>query len=133
MKTFFIFLKGLLFKQINTTFFFLGVSHIPTLDNITTNLSLKDPIVALINKDFLSKTFPSCYNENTLPSVGECSMQLMIKDKDDCASISVSSTKTNERIAEYRQQKRQQFNFFKKTARSEVSDENSIMNELPTY
>ena len=53
-----------------------------------------------------------------------------VKDKDDCAGIPVSSTKINEQIDDYRHQKRQQFDLFKKTARSEVSDESCTINDL---
>ena len=65
----------------------------------------------------------SNYNENTLPSAGDCSMQQIVKDKEDCASIPVSSTKVNKHIVDYRQQKRQRFDLFQKTTKSKVSDE----------
>ena len=60
----------------------------------------------------MSENAPSNYNENILPSVGDCSIQQIVKDKKDCASILSSSTKINNQIADYRQQKRQQFDFF---------------------
>ena len=55
-------------------------------------------------------------------------MQQIVKG--ECARIPASSTKINKEIADYRQQKRQQFDIFQKTARSEVSDENCTINYL---
>ena len=55
------------------------------------------------------------YNENILPSAGDCSIQQIVKDKDNSASIFISSTKINEQIADYRNQKRQKFDIFQKT------------------
>ena len=52
--------------------------------------------------------FFKCHNDNILPSAGDWSMQQIVKDKEDCASIPTSSTKINKKIADYRQQKRQQ-------------------------
>ena len=77
----------------------------------------------------LLETVPSNFNENILPSAGDCSIQQIIKDKEDSASISTSSTKIKKQIAGYRQKKHQQFGLFQKTARSEVSDENCTINE----
>ena len=96
------------------------------LNNITNNLILKNPTVAL---NLLLETEPSNYNENILPPAGDCSIQQTVKDKEDCASIPTSSAKIKKQIADYRQQKRQQFDLFQKTARSEVSDENCTINE----
>ena len=72
---------------------------------------------------------PSNENENILPPAGDCSIQQIVKDKEDCASIPTSSAKIKKQIADYRQQKRQQLDLFLKTARSEVSDENCTINE----
>ena len=63
-----------------------------------------------------------------MPSAEDCSTQQIVKDKDDQASIPISSTKTNVQIIDCKQQKRQQFDLFKKTARSKVSYENYIIN-----
>ena len=57
------------------------------------------------------------------------SIQRIVKGKDDCARIPVSSTKMNKYIADYRRQRAQQFYLFQKTARSEVSDENCKIND----
>ena len=51
-------------------------------------------------------------NENILPSAGDCSMQQIVKDEEDCAIIPASSTKINKKIIDYRQQKHQQLDFF---------------------
>ena len=99
-----------------------------TLHNITINFFLKDPMVALNNHDSVSETAPSNSDENILPFAGNCFMQQIVKG--ECARIPASSTKTNKEIADYRQQKRQQFDIFQKTARSEVSDENCTINYL---
>ena len=66
-----------------------------TLNNVTNNLLLKDPTVALNNNDLVPKTAPSNYNENILPPAGDCSIQQIVKDKDkeEFASISASSIK----------------------------------------
>ena len=100
-----------------------------TLNNITINLLFKNPTVALNNNNLLSETAPSNGNENILPSAGDCSIQQIVKDKEASASIPISSAKIKKRIADYRQQKRQQFDLFQKTARSEVFDENCTVNE----
>ena len=72
---------------------------------------------------------PSNDNENILQPAGDSSIQQIVQDKEDCASIPTSSAKINKQIADSRQQKRQQFDLFQKTARREVSDENCIINE----
>ena len=95
-----------------------------TLNNVTNNLLLKNPTVALNNDNLLPETAPYNYNENILPSAGDSSIQQIVKDIEDCASIPISCAKINKQIADYRQQKRQQFDIFQKTARSEVSYEN---------
>ena len=95
-----------------------------TLSNITNNLLLKIPTVALNNNNLLPETTPSNQNENIIPPAGDCSIQQIAKDKEDCASIPTSSAKIKKQIADCRQQKRQQFDLFQKTARSEVSDKN---------
>ena len=77
----------------------------------------------------LPENAPSNDNENILPPAGDCSIQQLVKDKKDCASIPTSSAKIKKHIADYRQQKRQQFDLFQKTARSEVSNENCAINE----
>ena len=77
----------------------------------------------------MPETAPSNYNKKILPPAGDCSIQQIVKDKEDCASIPTSSAKIKKQIADYRQQKRQQFDLFQKTARSEVSDENCTINE----
>ena len=43
-----------------------------TLNYITNNPFLKDPTVALNNNSLLPETAPSNYNENILPSAGDC-------------------------------------------------------------
>ena len=45
------------------------------LNNITNNLLLKDPTVAINNINLLLETGPSNYNENILPSAEDSSMQ----------------------------------------------------------
>ena len=72
---------------------------------------------------------PSDDNENILPPARDCYIQQIVKDKDASASIPTSSAKIKKQIVDYRQQKRQQFDFFQKTARSDVSDENCTINE----
>ena len=72
---------------------------------------------------------PSNDNEDILPPAGDCSIQMIVKDKEASASIPTSSAKIKKQIADYRQQKHQQFDLFQKTARSEVSDENCTINE----
>ena len=99
------------------------------LNNITNNLILKNPTVVLNNKNLLPENAPSNDYENILPPAGDCSIQQIAKDKEDYASIPTSSAKIKKQIADYRQQKRQQFNLFQKTARSEVSDETCTINE----
>ena len=79
------------------------------LNNITNNLLLKNPTVALNNNNLLPETATSNYNENILPSVVDCSIQRIVKDKEDCASILTRSTKSNTQIADYKQQKSQHF------------------------
>ena len=97
------------------------------LNNITINLILKNPTVVLNNKTLLPENAPS--NDENAPPPGDCSIQHIVIDKEDCASIPTSSAKIKKQIADYRQQKRQQFDLFQKTARSEVSDENCTINE----
>ena len=99
------------------------------LNSITNNLLLKNSNVALNNNNLLPENAPSNGNENILPPAGDCSIQQIVKDKENCASIARSSAKIKKQIADYRQQKRQQFDLFQKTARSEVSDEKCIINE----
>ena len=99
------------------------------LNNITNNLLLKNPTVALNNNNLLPDNVPSTYNENILPPAGDCYIQQKLKDKEVSASIPTCSPKIKKQIADYRQQKRQQFDLFQKTARSEVSDENCTINE----
>ena len=74
------------------------------------------------------ETAPSNYKEKILPFAGDCFKQQIVKDKENCASIQTWFTKIKQ-IAEYRQQKRQQFDLFQKATRSEVSDENCTINE----
>ena len=81
-----------------------------TLNKIANNLILKYPTVALSNNDLVPETAQS--NENILPSAGDCSMQQIVKDEEDCAIIPASSTKINKKIIDYRQQKHQQLDFF---------------------
>ena len=57
----------------------------------------------------MPETATSNYNENILPSVVDCSIQRIVKDKEDCASIPTRSTKSNTQIADYKQQKSQHF------------------------
>ena len=57
-----------------------------------------------------------------------CSIQQIVKDKDFSTNVPVSSTIINKQIADYRQQTLQQFDIFKKTARSKVSDEYCTIN-----
>ena len=64
------------------------------------------------NNDLMPETAPSTYNENIRSSAEDYSTEQIIEDKDDCACISVSSTKNNEQIPHYRKQKRQHFNVF---------------------
>ena len=101
-----------------------------TLSNITNNVLLKIPTVALNNNNLLPETTPSNYNENILPPTGDCSIQQIAKDKEDCASIPTSFGKIKKQIAGYRQRsiKASKFDLFQKTARSEVSDENCTIN-----
>ena len=99
------------------------------LNNITNNLLLKDPTVALNNNNLLPEHATSNDNENILPPAGDCFIQQIVKDKEACASIPTSSAKIKKQIADYRQQKRQQFDLFQKTARSKVSDANCTINE----
>ena len=51
----------------------------------------------------MPETAPSNYNENILLSAGDCSIQHIVKDKEDCASIPTNSTKINKQIVDYRQ------------------------------
>ena len=99
-----------------------------TPNKITNNFSLKDPTVALKNNDLVPETVPSNYNENILSYAVDRSMQQLVKVKEDCANIPGSSIKIIEQIADYRQQKSQQYVLTKKSAKSGVSDENRIMN-----
>ena len=99
------------------------------LNNIPNYLILKNPTVVLNSKNLLLENAPSNDNENILPPGGDCSIQQIVKDKQNCASIPTSSAKIKKQIADYRQQKRQRFDLFQKTARSEVSDENCTINE----
>ena len=77
----------------------------------------------------MPETAPSSYNENILPPSGDCSIQQIVKDKEARTSILSSSAKIKKQIADYRQQKRQQFDLVRKTGRSEVSEENCTINE----
>ena len=96
-----------------------------TLNIITNNLPVKDPTVAVNKNDLVPETvLSSNYNKNIQQSARDCLIQEIVRDKDDCASITVSSAKFNEQIAYYRQRKCQQFDLFKKKFRIEVSDEN---------
>ena len=54
-----------------------------TLSNITNNILLKNPTVALNRNNLLPETTPSNYNENILPPTGDCSIQQIAKDKED--------------------------------------------------
>ena len=99
------------------------------LNSITNNVILKNPTVVLNNKNLLPENAPSNDNKNILPPAGDCSIKQIVKDKEDCASVPASSTKIKKEIADYRQQKRQQFDLFQKIARSEISDENCTINE----
>ena len=99
-----------------------------TPNKITNNFSLKDLTVALKNNDLVPETVPSNYNENILSYAVDRSMQQLVKDKEDCANIPGSSIKIIEQIADYRQQKSQQYVLTKKSAKIGVSDENRIMN-----
>ena len=94
------------------------------------NLPLEDPAVAFNGNDLVRETTSSNYNEDMMPYTGDCSIQKIIKEKDDCIGIPESFTKVNEHIAEYRQQKRQKFYLFQKTARTKIFDENFTINEL---
>ena len=102
------------------------ISKLPaTLNIITNNLPVKDPTVAVNKNDLVPETvLSSNYNKNIQQSARDCLIQEIVRDKDDCASITVSSAKFNEQIAYYRQRKCQQFDLFKKKFRIEVSDEN---------
>ena len=53
------------------------------LNNITNNLILKNPTVVL-NKNLLPENAPSIDNENIIPPAGDCSIQQIVKDKEDC-------------------------------------------------
>ena len=99
------------------------ISKLPaTLNIITNNLPVKDPTVAVNKNDLVPETVLSFnYNKNIQPSARDCLIQEIVRDKDDCASI---TAKFNEQIADYRQRKCQQFDLFKKKFRIEVSDEN---------
>ena len=41
----------------------------------------------------MPETVPSNYNENILPSAEDCSIQQTVRDKENCASITVNSAK----------------------------------------
>ena len=73
--------------------------------------------IALNDFNLVPETAPSNSNEKMLPSAGDCSIQEAVKDKDGCASITVSYTKLSEQIADYRQQKREKLDLFKIKAR----------------
>ena len=77
----------------------------------------------------MPETVPSNYNDNILPFCGKCSIQQIDKGNQDCATILISSSKIKKQIADYRQQKRQQFDLFMRTARSKVSDNHCTINE----
>ena len=66
-----------------------------TLNKLTNNLLFKDPAHTLNNNDLLPETAPSNYNENILPPAGDCFIQQIVKDKEDCASIPTNSAKIN--------------------------------------
>ena len=84
------------------------------LNNITNNFLLKKPTVALNNNNLLPENVPSNDNENILPPAGDSSIQQIVKDKEAYASIPTSFAKIKKQIADYRQQKRQQFDLFRK-------------------
>ena len=52
-----------------------------TLNNIINNLLLENPTVALNKNNLFPEIAPSNYNENILPSAGNCSIQQIVKDK----------------------------------------------------
>ena len=54
----------------------------------------------------MPETAPSNYNENILPSAGDCSIQEIVKDEEGCANIPTNSIKINKQIADDRQEKR---------------------------
>ena len=86
-------------------------------NNITNNLLLKDPTVALRNNNLLPENAPSDDHENILPPARDCYIQQIVKDKDASASIPTSSAKIKKQIVDYRQQKRQQFDFFSENSK----------------
>ena len=100
-----------------------------TLNNITNNLPLKDPAVALNDNDLVPKTTPSNYNKNIMSSNKGCFILQVVKDKDDCASIPVNSTKINEQLTADNKSVNNLI-FLKKPRRSEVSDENCTINDV---
>ena len=53
------------------------------LNNITNNLILKNPTVVLNNKNLLPENAPSIDNENIIPPAGDCSIQQIVKGKED--------------------------------------------------
>ena len=77
----------------------------------------------------MPETFASNYNDNILPFCGKCSVQQIDKGNQDCATILISSSKIKKQKADSRQQKRQQFDLFMKTAKSKVSDNHCTKNE----
>ena len=58
------------------------------------NLLLEDPAVAFNGNDLVQETASSNYNEDILPYTGDCSIQQIIKEKDDCIEIPESFTKS---------------------------------------
>ena len=63
-----------------------------TLNNISNILLLKDSTVRLNNNDLVPENTPSNYNEKILSSAKVFSIQQIVKDKEDCGCIPVSST-----------------------------------------
>ena len=62
----------------------------------------------------MPETVPSNYNENILPSAEDCSIQQTVRDKENCASITVNSAKYKKQIPDCRQQKHNNSVFFRK-------------------
>ena len=69
-------------------------------------LASSKPTVPLKNNNLVPETAPSNYNENILPSAGDCSIQEIVKDEEGCANIPTNSIKINKQIADDRQEKR---------------------------
>ena len=92
-----------------------------TLNDFNNNLPLKVPTVTLAGNELVLKTALSNYNENILSSTWDFPI---VKDKDDCASILIRSTKINEQMSWLQSTKVSTMRFFQKTTESEFSDEN---------